>query len=212
MTGRRLAEAAVRHAAWVLAPIRPMQARAMRAEVEHIGDDGPALAWALGCLVAAYRQRTSLVTIGVAGARAAIALAAAGFGYGHIDIGMRNLILKAQLMAGIVSIPPSGPRAVYLGILDAEPLGHWAWAALIFGIVGGLHILAAGLLALGRGARLRIVLAALVVLTTTSHLTGGGGLTLPVIYAALLLMMGGTGAVLDRLWAGERKRLAASDP
>jgi len=52
---RRLAVTLARHAARTLPAARSPWAEAMRRELDYIADDGAALRWALGCVVASYR-------------------------------------------------------------------------------------------------------------------------------------------------------------
>jgi hypothetical protein len=54
---RRWAVTLVRHTARVLPVTRAPWADAMRHELDYIEDDGAALRWALGCVVASYKAR-----------------------------------------------------------------------------------------------------------------------------------------------------------
>jgi hypothetical protein len=54
---RRLAVTLAQHAAWMLPGARSPWAQAMRRELDYIADDGAALRWALGCILASYRAR-----------------------------------------------------------------------------------------------------------------------------------------------------------
>jgi len=54
---RRWAVTLARHAARVLPGARSPWADAMRHELDYIEDDGAALRWALGCVVASYKAR-----------------------------------------------------------------------------------------------------------------------------------------------------------
>jgi hypothetical protein len=54
---RRLAQQLLRHSAALLASERSMWAAAMRAEVQHINDDGEALGWALSSVRAGFTER-----------------------------------------------------------------------------------------------------------------------------------------------------------
>ena len=54
---RRLANVLVSHAGRVMPPARRGWADAMAGEVSHVDDDGRALRWALGCVLAAHGER-----------------------------------------------------------------------------------------------------------------------------------------------------------
>jgi hypothetical protein len=54
---RRLAVTLARHAAQVLPGARSPWHDAMQCELDYIKDDGAALRWALGCVVASYKTR-----------------------------------------------------------------------------------------------------------------------------------------------------------
>ena len=61
---RRLALGLVRLAVWLLPQGRGDWATAMLAELQHIDDEGSALRWAVGCVIAVIRQRMSTMTTG----------------------------------------------------------------------------------------------------------------------------------------------------
>jgi hypothetical protein len=54
---RRWAVKLAQHASWVLPGARSPWAEAMRRELDYIADDGAALRWALGCVLASYKAR-----------------------------------------------------------------------------------------------------------------------------------------------------------
>lgn len=49
-----------RHAGAVLLPHRPDWAKAMASEVDHLSSDSAAFHWAIGCLIASYRERIKI--------------------------------------------------------------------------------------------------------------------------------------------------------
>jgi hypothetical protein len=58
-----IADVLLRHAAWIAPPPRKEWVRAMRNELEHLPRRSAAVSWALGCVLASYRER-GLVMIG----------------------------------------------------------------------------------------------------------------------------------------------------
>lgn len=61
---RRLAMALARHAMRVMPMVNSSWAQAMHNEVHHIEDDGPALAWAAGCMIASYAESFRVIVRG----------------------------------------------------------------------------------------------------------------------------------------------------
>lgn len=61
---RPFAARVLRHAEWLLPEGQAEWARAMRSELQQIDDDHEALAWALGCLLASIKMRSSAMVLG----------------------------------------------------------------------------------------------------------------------------------------------------
>lgn len=193
-----------RHAARVIDPLRPEQAAAMYAEIENL-DDSAALRWALGCLVAAYRQRASAIAVAVVSARLFVGLAAGVFGAVHLIFCVANLYLKLAIMNG-ASLTNVGP--VRLRLIDAMPLQHWVIGFAVLGMLGVLYACLAVALATGRSDRVCRHALALVVAPTAFQLVGLPGLTWPVLYVVLALLMAALSFGLSWLWAWDERRMA----
>ena len=192
---RALAHRIARHAAAVVAPIRPVQAQAVLAETASIERDGEALLWALGCVAASYRQRARPLTLAVFVSRVGTALATALFGLIHIQIGQQNLMAKLDLMQGTGALGSDR----YREIIASYPLEHWLLRFALLTGLGALHIFAAGALLAGR-TRLVQVTALLVSLFALGlQLVGRGGLTLPAIYVAQVVLLSLAAAGMARI-------------
>lgn len=202
---RALALLVGRHAARVIAPIRPEQAAAMYAELEHVEGGWPAMKWACGCLTAAYRQRASVVAIAVVGARLGVALAAGLFGLMHLVVAITAAWFKLQAIAGA----------------DLRVLGQWwtrsvqessveqiALLCCVLGVIGAVHVVAAVMLALGRNDRVCRYAIALIVMEVAFGALRLPGMTLPTIYVVLALMMALASSGLFWLWAWDERRMA----
>lgn len=112
MTRRRLAERLTRHTVDVMPPERRAWALGMAAELEHIDDDGAALAFALGAVWASYRQ----------GAR----LWSNWLRLGRWGVGLSTLLFGALVLAFATGLHPalSGGRPPGpLGLLIAALAG-----------------------------------------------------------------------------------------
>jgi hypothetical protein len=194
---RYLAFLLIRHAARVLHPAHPVQARAMLTELEYIeGKDS--LAWAFGCVMASYRQRASLLAVAIVAAQLCVGLAAGGFGFLHVYVGFDNLRAKARFLAGQLQIPPSE---------------HWLWLFLVFAVCGMLHVAAALMMAIGSSRRVLQLAIVIVGFYLVAAPAASGHLSVPVvfqaIYIGLITLLAAVAAGLAWLWRWEERRLAA---
>jgi hypothetical protein len=165
---RRIAFVLGRHAARVLYPVSPVQAKAMLAELEYVeGNDS--LAWAFGCLMTSYRQRANLVALGIVAAQLCVGLAAGAFGFLHAYVSFENLRAKILLLAGQLPTPAPGS---FMHTIDSYSLDHWLWIFLVFTVGGMLHVMAAVMMAIGSNGRvlqLAIVIVGSISLRRWSH-------------------------------------------
>ena len=191
-------------AARLMHPVRPTQALAMYAEIENLPDH-EALAWALGCLAAACRQRASLLAVTVVSARLCIALAAGMFGLLHVMIGGANLWLKLAQMSGD---PLHQLTAYHAQTLQGTSLSHWLSSFAQMSLLGGLHMMAATMLAVGRHDRVHQLAFGIIAVEVLFAITGVSGLTLSVIYLVLITMMATTSTGLAWLWRWDERRMA----
>ena len=153
---RRLAIAAVRHAARLLPPGHAAWGEAMRREIEHIADDRAAARWALGCVLSSLRIRLPLpepppwLRAGLAwsGARLRpiivmargpswllLVLLALLVGLRLADwrpfaLARNNLFDLYQTAA---PVPPSSDKVVVVDIDEASltALGQWPWSRAV---------------------------------------------------------------------------------
>src|SRR5262249_38126517 len=157
-----------------------------------------ALTWALGCLAAALRQRASFLAVMVVSARLCIALAAGAFGAAHVAIGGSNLSFKLAQMAGVTL---HGLTRTPLEWLQPVALIHWLGSFATMGFLGGLHIAAAMMLAVGRHDWVHRLALGIIVLELAFALFGASGFTFPAIYLVLITMMAVASSILAWLWA-----------
>lgn len=204
MRVRALALCLGRHAARVLHPVKPEQAMAMYAELEHL-DGWRALGWAGGCVAAAYRQRASVVAMAVVSARLCVALAAGAFGLLHVVLSISSLWLKLAMMLG-ASLDHVSPAR--LRLIAAGPVEHWLVVVGVLGALGVLHMAAAVTLAVGRNDRVCRYAIALVIFEVVIGVFGLPGMTLPTIYVGLALMMALASSGLAWLWLWDERRMA----
>lgn len=211
MNARYLALRAVRHATGVLRAVNPTQAQAMAAELDYIADDRTALVFALGCVAAAYRQRASVLTVGIVAGRWLTALAAGLFGLTHILLSGQNLVLKLLLMAGLPGTLITRGAHHIQGVEDMA-LSHWLWRAIVIGGMGVLHLAAASAVLKGEDRDLTTTALAVVALALLMPFMGTGALTLPVIYIGLITLAVAAGLFFSRLWRWETARLRGRRP
>jgi hypothetical protein len=206
---RYLALVLGRHAARVLHPASPVQARAMLAELEYV-EDGDSLAWAFGCLMASYRQRASLLAVGIVAAQVCVALAAGAFGFLHVYVSFENLRAKILLLAG--QLPAPAP-ASSMHTIDSYPLEHWLWIFLVFTVGGMLHVVAALMMAIGSNGRVLRLAIVIVGFDLVAPLVASTH-TVPAIYQAiyigLITLMAIVAAAFAWLWRWDERRLAAT--
>ncbi len=193
-----------RYAARILHPVRPTQALAMYAELEHLRG-AKALAWALGCLAASCRLRANFAAVAIVGARLSVAAAAGLFGCVHVMAGSKHLGTKIQIITGGVEAPC---RTEIICTIASQPLGHWIWMFLAFSTLGLLHVLASLLMAVGRNESLLKLAIVIVGVDLTMPLAGMGGDTLPAIYIGLIMLMAVVSASLAFLWRWDERRIA----
>jgi len=191
-------------AARLIQPVRPTQALAMYAEIENL-PDREALVWSIGCIAAALRQRASFLAVMVVSARLCVALAAGLFGLVHVWASSMNLWLKVAQLSGT---QVSGLTRYHAETIQALPLDHWAWNFATMSTLGGLHIAAALMLAVGQNNLVRQMALGVVVLETAYALLGISGLTLSMIYLVLITMMGAASAILAWLLAWDVRRMS----
>jgi len=192
-----------RHAARVLHPVRPKQAMAMYAELEHL-DGYPALGWAIDCLAASYRLRASLIAVGVVAARLCVAAAAGLFGLMHVMLSTANLWTKILAIAG-----EAHHRTEFVRTVDSLPLEHWVWQFLMLTALGVLHVMAALMMAIGRNDRVQQLALVVVGFDLLMPLSiGWGGFIVPAIYMGLITLMAVVSAVLAWLWRWDEQRMA----
>lgn len=194
---RYLALVLARHAARVLHPVRAVQAKAMLAELEYV-EGRDSLAWALGCVMASYRQRASALAIAIAAAQVCVGLAAGAFGFLHVYVGFDNLRAKVLFLAGQLPNPP--PE-------------HWLRLFLMFAVCGMLHVAAALMMAVGSSRRVLQLAIVIVGFYLVAPLTGAGQLSVPLIFQAiyigLITLMAAAAAGLAWLWRWDERRLSA---
>jgi len=196
---RKFAKCLVTHAAAVIAPLRPTQARAMVAELDHIESASDAFDFALGCVVAAYSQRMSVLVALTFSVRLATALAAGLFGLLHIIQPWSNVALKMRLLAD-PGFTACGTRCEsWIRIVGDLPLSHWLWQQGAMATFGALHVVAAVLLLRGSIGRLAWMSMIVAALALAMPALGGGGITFPVIYILLIAMMLAMGHGLAKL-------------
>jgi hypothetical protein len=196
---RKFAKRLVTHAAAVIAPLRPTQARAMAIEFDHIENASDAFDFALGCVVAAYSQRMSVLAALAFSARLGTALAASLFGLLHIIQPWSNVALKMRLLAD-PGFTACGTRCEsWVRSVGDLPLSHWLWQQGAMAAFGALHLVAAVLLLRGSVGRLGWTSMIVAVLALIMPAFGGGGITFPVIYILLIAMMLAVGHGLARL-------------
>lgn len=196
---RKIAKRMVAHAAAVIAPLRPAQARAMVAELDHVENADDAFEFALGCVLAAYRQRIGIVAILAFSARLGTALAAGLFGLLHIIQPWSNVALKMRLGAD-PSFTACGARCEnWVRIVGDLPLGHWLWQQIAMAAFGALHLVAAALLLRGSLRPLVWTGAIVAVFALAMPGLGAGGITFPAIYILLIAMMVALGGGLEKL-------------
>jgi len=191
-------------AARLMHPVRPTQALAMYAEIETLGDR-EALAWSVGCLAAALRQRASFLAVMVISARLCVALVAGLFGLVHVMASSSNLWLKLVQLSGT---PLSGLTRYHADSLQSWPLDHWAWSFATMSTLGGLHIAAAAMLAVGQNTRVHQLALGVAALEMAYAFLGINGLTLSIIYLVLIGMMVAATSILAWLWAWDERRMA----
>src|SRR5688572_23328632 len=196
---RRIAFVLGRHAARVLHPVSPIQARAMLAELDYI-EDGDSVAWALGCLMASYRQRASLLAAGIVAAQLCVALAAGAFGFLHVYVSFENLRAKILLLAGQLPVPAP---ASSMHTIDSYPLEHWLWIFLVFTVGGMLHVMAALMMAIGsygRVLRLAIIIVGVDLVAPVVASTLAVPAIFQAIYVGLITLMALVAAGFAWLW------------
>jgi hypothetical protein len=175
----------------------------MYAEIENL-PDREALAWALGCVMAACRQRASLLGLAVVSARLCVALAAGAFGFIHVLMGSMNLWFKLAVVSGMeVNASQS-----YLEVLRETPLDYWLTNFAVLMSIGLLHVFAALMMAVGRNDWVHRLALAVIGLTLTISLFRLGGFGLSMIYIVLITMMATTSSGLSWLWRWDERRMA----
>jgi hypothetical protein len=203
---RRLAIALARHAAHVLHPANPVQARAMLAELDYV-EGGAAPAWAFSCLIASYRQRASLLSLTIVAAQSCVALAAGAFGFLHIHFSFENLRTKLLLLANHAPTPPG----TFLHAINAQPLEHWLWMFLTFAAGGLMHIAAAIMMAIGKNRRVLQLAPVIIVFDLIAPLIAAPhaiSAIFPAIYIALITLMALVAACFAWLWRWDERRLS----
>jgi hypothetical protein len=194
------------HAARILHPVRPVQAIAMFAELEHL-EGAEAMAWALGCLSASYRLRASFLAVAIVGARLGVATTAGLFGLVHVLSSSRHLWTKTQLITGEAL---ATHRMEYIRAIDARPLEHWLWLFLTASTLGLLHLAAALMMATGRNDRVLKLAIVIVGFDLIMPLAGMGEFTLPALYMGLITLMALVSSGLAWAWRWDERRVARS--
>ncbi|HZW15978.1 MAG TPA: hypothetical protein VFF66_06960 [Brevundimonas sp.] len=180
----------------------------MTAELKHIDDQRSALGFALGCVIAAYRQRLGLVAALHLSARLVTALAASGFGIVHIALPWSNLDLKLKLVSN-PDFAACGTHCMgWISTVNSLPLSHWFWQQIAMGVFGVLHLMAAFMFARGDISRLMVISGLIAGLAVTLPMIGSGGMTFPTIYVMLIAMLIAMGFGLAKLqkWDLARRR------
>lgn len=206
---RPLALVLGRHAARVLYPVRPLQAKAMLAELDYV-EDGDSLAWAFGCLMASYRQRMSLLAVGIVAAQLCVASAAGVFGFLHAYVSFENLRAKIMLLTGLQPSPAPGS---FLYAIDSYPLEHWVWIFLVFTTGGMLHVIAAIMMAIGSNRKVLPLAIVIVAFDLVAPLAASPHLVpaiFPAIYIGLITLMAIVAAGFVWLWRWDERRLAGT--
>jgi hypothetical protein len=199
---RALAHRIARHAAAVIAPIRPTQADAVLAEIASIERSSEALLWAMGCVAASYRQRARLVTLASFTFRLGTGLACASFGLTHIMLAGVHPMVKLELMHGMQPAVSRHHQEVVAGL----PLEHWLLHFALLGGIGVLHLFAAGALLAGQTRHVHIAALMVSAIALSLPLFGHGGLTFPAIYVGLvgLMSLAATGMARVERWDNAR--------
>lgn len=204
---RYLALVLGRHAARVLHPVNPVQATAMLTELDYI-EESDSLAWAFGCLTASYRQRASLLAIGIVAAQLCVALAAGAFGFLHAYVSFENLRAKILLLAGQLPAPAPGS---FMHMIDSYSLEHWLWIFLALTAGGMLHVMAALMMAIGSYGRVLRLAIVIVGVDLVAPLVAYGQ-AVPAIYQAiyigLITLMAVVAAGFAWLWRWDERRMA----
>lgn len=204
-----LSQRLVGHAAQVIAPLRATQAQAMTAELTHIVEPSAALSFAIGCVVAAYRQRLGVVAALGFSARLSTALAASGFGLIHIFLPWSNLDLKMKLMTDPGFTACGASCTGWVRTVNDLPLSYLLWQQAAMAGFGILHLIAVVMFFQGDMRRLIVTSVLIAVLAFVLPLTNSGGITLPVVYVVLITMLAAMGFGLAKLqqWDFARRRL-----
>ncbi len=205
---RDLALVLGRHAARVVHSVNPVQARAMLAELDYI-EGSASLAWAFGCLMASYRQRASLLAVGIVAAQLCVGLAAGAFGFLHAYVSFENLRAKILLLAGKAPTPPPGS---FMYAIDSQPLEHWLWIFLLFAAGGVLHVIAAIMMAVGSNKRVMQLAIVIIVFDLVAPLvaTHPVSVIFPAIYIGLITLMALVAAAFAWFWRWDERRLVAT--
>jgi hypothetical protein len=191
-------------AARLMHPVRPQQALAMHAEIENL-PDREALAWALGCVVAACRQRASLLGLAVVSARLCVALAAGAFGVLHVVVGSINLWVKLAVMSGL---PVHGQSDGYMQPIQTMSMNATLESFAVLFSLGLLHIAAALMMAIGRNDWVHRLALAVIGLLLVFALFDVARIAWPMIYVVLITMMATTSSGLAWLWKWDERRMA----
>jgi hypothetical protein len=149
---RRLALAVTEHAMRVLPPDRSSWARAMRQEIDHIDSDRSALRWAVGCLLASYRERVrAMDPLQTPLARSILALV---IGFEAFRAWFAPLMVLSYRLGNIGvtqalgGLTPGDDYRRFIPLMDTVP----GWLLGIWMASGTLFLAAAWLLVRGRGS------------------------------------------------------------
>jgi hypothetical protein len=139
MSRRNLSRSLTRHALAVMPPGRRPWALGMMAELDHIEEDGAALAFALGALWAGYAEAARLRSNWLRLGRLGVALGAA--------VGGAGLFYMSLVLRGLPeAVQPAVPFAALSVLLGFGYIGAgWALArrnrSVFTGLVGGTAVL-----------------------------------------------------------------------
>jgi hypothetical protein len=133
-TARRLALALMAHAARILPPARSEWARAMQHEISHIPRDLDALSWAVGCVLASYVERSTIMNVLHAWyVRAALALMVVGLSVTFFFATALTLTYRLQYLRAarfLGSVTPGDDYRRFIPLMDATPWWlHGMWVA-----------------------------------------------------------------------------------
>jgi hypothetical protein len=212
---RQIASALMRHAAWIMPTARAGWSAAMESELGHIEDDAVALRWALGCVIAGYREWVSdMILLRTWYARSALAclivlLALREFFAPLLIFAYRMQYLGLAHFLGLRTEGDNYRRLI--PIMDATPL----WLVALWAAAGLLYLVALWQMLRRTGASyvpfflgFGLEVTGMFVIRGLEASTGVIVGPIPLIRAAGYLLTFSVGFVL---WCATRKNIGATN-